>query len=56
VRVNGQPATLTRLGLRDAPRRLLLIWNQNGVAYTLAAGGGVLSAEELIRMAESIQP
>ncbi len=56
VQVNGQLATLTRLGLRDAPRRLLLIWNQNGVAYTLAAGGGVLSAEELIRMAESIQP
>lgn len=56
VRVNDQPATLTRLGLRDAPRRLSLSWNQNGVVYTLTAGGGVLSAEESIRMAESIQP
>lgn len=56
AQVNGQPATLTRLGLKSAPRRLSLNWDQNGVTYTLAVGGGVLSAEELIKMAESLQP
>ncbi len=56
VQVNGQPATLTRLGLKSAPRRLSLSWGHDGVTYTLTAEGGVLSAEELIGMAESIQP
>ena len=56
AQVNGQPATLTRLGLKNAPRRLSLSWDQNGVTYTLAVAGGVLSAEELIKMAESLQP
>jgi hypothetical protein len=53
--VNGQPATLTRLGLKSAPRGLSLSWSQNGVAYTLAAEGSVLAAEGLIRMAESMR-
>jgi hypothetical protein len=35
---------------------LSLNWDQNGVTYTLAVAGGVLSAEELIKMAESLQP
>lgn len=56
VQVRGQPATLTRLGLKSAPRGLSLSWSQNGVNYALTAEGGVLSAEELIRVAESIQP
>jgi len=56
VQVNGQPATLTRLGLKSAPRGLSLRWGQDGVTYTLTAEGGVLSAEELIGMAETIQP
>jgi hypothetical protein len=56
VQVNGQPATLTRLGLKSAPRRLSLSWGQDGVMYTLTAEGGVLSAEALIGMAESMQP
>ena len=53
--VNSQPATLTRLGLKSAPRGLSLTWSQNGVSYTLTAEGNVLSAEELVRMAESIK-
>jgi uncharacterized protein DUF4367 len=56
VLVNGQPATLTRLGLKSTPRRLSLSWGRDGVTYTLTAEGGVLSAEALIGMAESIQP
>ncbi len=55
VQVRGQPATLTRLGLKSAPRRLSLSWGQDGVTYTLTAEGGVLSAEELIGMAESLK-
>jgi hypothetical protein len=53
VTVNGQPATLTRLGLKGAPRGLSLSWSQSGADYTLAAEGDVLSAEEIVRMAES---
>jgi hypothetical protein len=53
VRVNGQPATLTRLGLKSAPRGLSLSWNQNGAAYALTTSGEALSVEELLRMAES---
>jgi hypothetical protein len=54
VTVNGHPATLTRLGLKSAPRGLSLKWSQNGVSYTLTAEGHVLSAEEMVRMAESV--
>ena len=55
VQVRGHPATLTRLGLKGAPRRLSLSWGQDGVTYTLTAEGGVLSEEELIGMAESLK-
>lgn len=54
VTLNGRPATLTRLGLKSAPRGLSLSWSQKGVVYVLTAEGGVLSAEALVQMAESI--
>ncbi len=53
--VNGQAATLTRLGLKTAPRQLALAWEVEGLRYILEVGGDVLTEEELLKVAESIQ-
>jgi hypothetical protein len=55
VTVNGQPATLTRLGLKAAPRQLALAWEAEGVRYELEVSGEALTADELLRVAESIE-
>jgi hypothetical protein len=52
--VNGQPATLARRRVQGL-ERLLLSWKQTGLTYTLSANGAVVSAEDLIRMAESVR-
>lgn len=52
--VNGQAATLTRLGVKTAPRQLVLAWEVEDVRYELEVGGEALTQEELIKVAESI--
>lgn len=54
VTVNAQAATLTRLGLKTAPRQLTLAWELDGVRYSLETGGEVLTEAELVKVAESI--
>ena len=55
VTVNEQAATLTRLGLKTAPRQLTLAWEIEGVRYLLEVGGDVLTEAELLKVAESLQ-
>jgi hypothetical protein len=53
VNVNGLPATLLETqGL--GPDRLSLAWARAGLSYRLSAAGGVLAADQLVQMAESI--
>jgi hypothetical protein len=53
VTVNGLPATLLETqGL--GPDRLTLSWTRTGLSYRLSATGGVLAADQLLQMAESI--
>lgn len=53
VTVNGLPATLLETqGL--GPDRLTLAWSRASLSYRLSATGGVLAADQLLQMAESI--
>jgi hypothetical protein len=56
VQVNGQPATLIRRSPKATPGRLSLRWEQNGLTYLLSGSEEIISAEELIRIAETVQP
>jgi len=55
VLVNGQPATLTR-STRADHERLTLSWEREGVKYTLSGERGVVTVDELVGMAEAVQP
>ena len=54
IQVNGQPATLARSGFFNR-NHLGLSWKRQEVSYSLAAEEGVVSAEDLVRMAESVK-
>jgi hypothetical protein len=53
VKVNGQPASLLHTSSLGR-EQLTLSWTRAALAYRLTAGAGAATAEDLVRMAESI--
>lgn len=54
VTVNGQPAVLVHVS-RLGGERLALTWPRGDLTYTLTAEDGAATAEDLRRMAESVE-
>ncbi len=53
--VNGQPAVLVQSGSASLGlARLSLTWESNSLSHSLSADAGLVSGDDLVRMAESI--
>jgi hypothetical protein len=53
--VNGEPAVLVQSGSASLGQaRLSLAWQRSGLSYSLSADPGAVTADDLVRMAESI--